>query len=217
MEELRTGFDIHADNQARMKLPERRLAKVFVFKLIYGGTSHGFANQAEFAHVSTSREFWDTLISTFYSKYRGIHKWYDDLVTRAIEAGGITSPTGRRFDYPPRDVVDRLWYWRPKILNYIVQGTGADIVSIGRVTAWKRFRQRNLPCLWQSTVHDSIDLDVLDNSPDLCYNICKVLNDSINDIPKNFYRLFGVEWDVPIGAEISFGPSLGDLTPWQQK
>ena len=94
------------------------------------------------------------------------------------------------------------------------QGTGADLVCIGRVTAWKRLRQSSLPVIWQSTVHDSLDLDVphLDIGGEPCYNIvCKVVDKAIRDIPTNFYRLFGVKFNVPISAEIKFGPSLGEL------
>lgn len=118
-------------------------------------------------------------------------------------------PTGREFHFPRREVVDRLSYWRPKILNYPVQGTGADLVCIGRVTAWKRLRAADVPVTWQSTVHDSLDIDVKE-----CYTIkvCEIVNKSIMDIPTNFYRLFGHEFNLPVNAEVYYGHSLGDLT-----
>lgn len=221
MEELRTGFDIHADNQKRFNLPERVLAKIFVFKLLYGGTAYGFAQQVEFEHISKDQKFWQHLIDEFYNKYKGVHKWHEKIVREVCSTGRLVMPTGREFHYPIRDVVEKLWYWRSKILNYPVQGTGADLVSIGRVSAWRRISTSlGSDCKWISTVHDSIDLDVpegLDKTGNLWYNsICKIVNQAINDIPTNFYRLFGHTFNVPISAEIYYGPNLGELTEWRE-
>ena len=68
--------------------------------------------------------------------------------------------------------------------------------------------------MWQSTVHDSLDLDAplgLDGNMDVCYNIAKVVKESIEAIPTNFYRLFGRTFDLPITCEVGIGPNLGEL------
>jgi hypothetical protein len=116
-------------------------------------------------------------------------------------------PTGRVYQFPRADVAHREWFWRPKILNYPVQGLGADLVAIGRVTMWKRLRKLGIPVLFQSTVHDSIDIDC-----ESCYNIrvVEIVKQSIIDIPTNFYRLFGVPFDLPLNSEVSVGPTLKD-------
>jgi len=124
-------------------------------------------------------------------------------------------PTGRVYSFPREDVANRLWFWRPKILNYPVQGLGADLVAIGRVTAWKRLHKQNLPVFWQSTVHDSIDLDV-DNDLETCYNICTIVKKAIQDVPLNFERLFNVPFDLPLNSEISIGPNLKDQKEWNE-
>lgn len=214
MDELSHGVDLHADNQKRFQLPDRRIAKIFVFKLIYGGTDYGYSIDPMFNHLSTSVKFWTELIEEFYKKYKGIRTWHDSLVREVVNTGRLVMPTGREYHFPVRDVVHRMWYWKPKILNYPVQGTGADLVCIGRVTAWKRLRQNNQPVIWQSTVHDSVDVDTLDKDPKVWYNVCSIVNQSINDVPTNFYRLFGKTFDLPINAEIGFGPNLQDLTPY---
>jgi len=41
--ELRDGLDIHSDNQAKFGLPDRITAKIFKFKLLYGASEYGFA------------------------------------------------------------------------------------------------------------------------------------------------------------------------------
>ena len=217
IDEIRNGVDIHEANRERFNLPERRIAKIFVFRLIYGGQAYSYAHDSDFNHISKKEAYWQDIVDEFYVKYRGINQWHDSLVRQVLSSGQLVMPTGRVFDFDRRDVARDTRFWRPKILNYPVQGTGADLVSIGRVTMWKRLRKAGLPVLFQSTVHDSVDLDVklpLDNPLTTCYNICSIVDQSIRDIPDNFYRLFGIKFDLPVSAEMAYGSNLKDLTPF---
>ncbi len=202
--------DIHAINQAKFGLPERRIAKIFVFRLAYGGQAYSYAHDTDFNFISKDEGYWQDVIDKFYDKYKGIAKWHDSLVKTVLDTGQLVMPTGRTFEFDRSEVARRTFFWRPKILNYPVQGTGADLVSIGRVTMWKRLHQAGLPVLFQSTVHDSVDLDI---PPEVCYNSCiKIIKQSIEDIPTNFYRLFGVNFDLPVTCEIGYGPNLKEIT-----
>lgn len=139
-------------------------------------------------------------------------KWHESLVKQVLDTGRLVIPTGRVYSWDRADVAKRLWFHRPKILNYTVQGLGADLVAIGRVTCWKRLRKQGLPHLFVSTVHDSLDIDC-----ETCYtsSIAKIVKQSIEDIPLNFQRLFGVPFDLPVGCEIGYGPNLNELTPYK--
>jgi DNA polymerase I-like protein with 3'-5' exonuclease and polymerase domains len=217
-EEIKNGVDIHASNQTRFNLPERVTAKTFVFRLIYGGQAYSYAHDPAFNHISKSQKYWQRVIDDFYNKYPTIAQWHQGLVKTVLETGQYVAPTGRAYTFPRADVAHREWFWRPKILNYPVQGLGADLVAIGRVTMWKRLRAAGLPVLFQSTVHDSIDIDV-DRPEEVCYNsrvgeksrletVVSIVKQSIIDIPTNFYRLFGVPFDLPLNSEVSVGPTL---------
>lgn len=213
IQEIMDGTDIHENNKQRFKLPERRIAKIFVFRLIYGGQAYSYAHDSDFNHISKSQDYWQEVVDEFYAKYRGIADWHDDLVKSVLSDGRLVMPTGRTFVWDRADVAKRLWFHRPKILNYPVQGTGADLVAIGRVSLWKRLRKQGIPVIWQSTVHDSIDIDV-----ESCYtsSVCKLIMESIQDIPTNFERLLGVKFDLPVGCEIGYGPNLANLTPFKE-
>lgn len=211
MQEIIDKVDIHSNNQKRFKLPERVIAKIFVFRLIYGGQAFSYANDPEFQGVSRSIDYWQEVIDEFYLKYKGMASWHDILVRTVLDTGQLIMPTGRVYEFNRRDVAVKPYNWRPKILNYPVQGTGADLVAIGRVTAYKRLIKAGIPVLWQSTVHDSLDVDV---PKEACYNVCKILKESIEDIPINFKRLFKQTFDLPISCEIGFGPNLKELTQY---
>ena len=52
MAEIVAGVDCHAINQQTFGLPERRIAKIFVFRLIYGGTAWAYVYDPDFNWIS---------------------------------------------------------------------------------------------------------------------------------------------------------------------
>ena len=224
IDELINEVDIHGANQDRFGFPKTRegrtVAKILKFRIIYGGGAYAFSVDPDFMPISDSVKFWEGIIEEYYKKYSGIRQWHDGLVKTVQNTGKLVMPTGREYDFDRLDVVRRLFYWRPKILNYPVQGLGADLVALGRVATWKRLRKAGIPTLWQSTVHDSIDIDCpninvvdpLDGVEKPCYTIvCRIVNQAINDVPLNFERMFGPKFDLPLKAEIKFGHNLEEM------
>lgn len=207
-EEVRNKVPFHDLNMARFKLPNRTIAKIFMFKLIYGATAWGYANDGDFTEVSRSEDFWQGIIDTFYAKYRGLKRWHEVLVETAIKSGRYITPSGREYHYPSSEISGRLWYWRPKILNYPVQGFGADLVMLSRIAAFNRIRKAGLDCRFISSVHDSI---VVDSDPKLCYNVGSILKQSVIDTPENFRRIFKKDFSVPMTAEIKVGKDLKNM------
>ena len=200
--------DFHDLNQKRFALPSRTTAKIFMFKLIYGATAWGYANDGDFTSVSTRESFWQGVIDEFYNKYKEIGRWHTKIVQTAIETGLYESPTGRTYRYPPKDIVARGWYWKPKILNFPVQGLGADLVMLARISFFNRINKYGIKCLPVSSVHDSI---VVDSTEDLCYTVGKTLKESVEAVPLNFKRMFGVEFSLPLSAEIKVGKDLKNM------
>lgn len=54
MKELIEGLDVHGSNQEAFGLPSRLIAKVFVFRLIYGGSAYSYAHDPDFMGVTVS-------------------------------------------------------------------------------------------------------------------------------------------------------------------
>lgn len=204
--ELHAGFDIHTDNMKCYRLPERVVAKKFQFKLIYGASAFGYANDPEFTHVSTSEKFWQGVIDKAYEKYPGLYRWHVNLVKTATETGRIVVPSGREFIFHdaanPRE--------RPKILNYPCQGFSADIMMIARVSAFRRLKAVK-DVKFVGTIHDSLVLDVSENNLDF---VCSTLYSVFNDLAGNVSKMFNIDFNVPLTSEVTYGPTLGDETEW---
>lgn len=210
-QELLNRVDIHGVNQEAFNLPERVIAKIFVFRLIYGGTAYSYANDPDFMGVSTREKFWQGVIDEFYKKYQGMAKWHTSLMEEATTTGQLRMPTGRFYNYSPTLRNGDLVWPRTTILNYPVQGLGADIMCIVRVDFAKRFHQSGIPGKIISTIHDSIVVDVPSKYLD---KVAALFIESFNEVPKNFQRLFGKEFNLPCGCGISYGPNKKDLTTY---
>jgi DNA polymerase I-like protein with 3'-5' exonuclease and polymerase domains len=61
-----------------------------------------------------------------------------------------------------------------------------------------------------NTVHDSI---IVDFDEEVCDNtsMVKIVDKCFTDIPANFKRLFGVDFNLPMRVECQVGPNWGNM------
>lgn len=209
LDEVRNGFDMHSSNQQALGLPSRLIAKIFVFRLIYGGSAYAYATDSDFAVCKFSKTKWESIIEKFYDKYQGLAKWHTEIVQTAIRTGVLVMPTGRQYNYSPKpNYKGELAWHRPAILNWPVQGLGSDLMSIVRGLFYQRLKALDIEAKIINSVHDSIVVDTpkknVDILVDLFYNVYM-------DVPNTFQKLFGVEYNLPLFNEVSVGPNLKDL------
>ena len=157
IQEIWDGTDMHSDNQNRFGLPSRLIAKTFVFRLIYGGSAYSYAHDPNFKDIG-NEAYWQNIIDQFYGKYVKLKEWHDEIVFRAKRDRKLTMPTGRVYYYEPEVTSYGVKHPRTKILNYPVQGLGADLMSIARVSLRNRLLDKE-GVRMINTVHDSIILD----------------------------------------------------------
>lgn len=208
LEEIWNEVDQHADNQQRFGLPSRLIAKTFVFRLIYGGSAYSYANDPNFKDIG-GEDFWQGVIDQFYRKYVGLKDWHTKIVSDAKRERKLIMPTGRVYNYEPEIKYGKANWPRTKILNYPVQGLGADLMAIARVSLRNRLKEKKGVFL-VNTVHDSIILDfdskIWDNN-----SIVSLVDKCFNDVPANFKKLFGKEFNLPMRVECEVGPDWGNL------
>lgn len=199
--ELNNGSDIHSLNEKAFSLPSRLIAKIYLFRTIFRGNGWSFANDPDFNHVSDDPDFWEDVNKKFYSKYKGLDKWHHQLAKMCAEHVHIVSPFGREWLVLPKD--GKLPW--TLFTNYPVQGTGADLMAIARVSLHNRMRSSGLKSLMVSTVHDDIKVDAPDNEVE---QVADTAIQVFNDIPKNVKRLFNVDLPIQFPGEVSVGKDL---------
>lgn len=208
--EILSGEDTHAKNQAAFGLPSRLIAKIFLFRTIFRGSGWSFANDPDFMHVSTSPNFWDYMNEKFYNKYDSLNKTHHRWKDIVMSGKPIVGPLGREWHIPiHRDFRGELKIPWTTLSNYPIQGTGADIMMLARLSAHKRMQKANIKADLISTVHDSI---VWDTTEEFLLPIKKICDDVFADLPKNIERLFGYKWETPMACESKYGPNMKNMT-----
>ena len=208
MKEVRDGIDIHSANQELFQIP-RLIAKILKFRTIYGGNEYSFASDPDFAEISTSPKYWKKVLDKYFEKYKGLAHWHRSLLEEVKTTGQIVTPTGRIFKFDLVRGYDGELKWPvTQIKNFPVQSIGADLMSIARVSFYRRFKDANIDGVLVNTVHDSIVVDCPEASVE---KVGRLFHDVFTDIPTNFKRLFGVEFDIPLKCEVSIGNNMKEL------
>jgi DNA polymerase I-like protein with 3'-5' exonuclease and polymerase domains len=212
-EEIWNNVDQHTLNMAAFGIPSRLIAKKFVFRLMYGGSAYSYANDADFTDTSTSTKYWQGVIDNFYKKYKGFYEWHNNILREVERTGKLVMPTGREyiFDYV-RNYKGELVLPQTIIKNYPVQGLGADIMSIARVSFAKRFKKAEIDGIMCNSVHDSIVCDVRNSEVE---RVVRIFHDVFDDLPANFESIFGVPFDLPMRVEVGVGENMKELTEWK--
>jgi DNA polymerase I-like protein with 3'-5' exonuclease and polymerase domains len=217
LEEIINNEDVHTNNQNRFELPSRLISKVFLFRWIYRGSAWAYANDNDFKDTSSDPNYWQDVINKANDKYNILIAYQDNLIWRAERREVISLPSGREFLFDISYDNKGNPYWDiKKIVNYINQGFGADIMMVGRVMLKRRMAKYSTSDVkLMNTVHDDFQLDVA-NDPVLLYNICIELEEIFKDIPKQFTKYFKKEFITPLAGEVSFGHNLYELTTFER-
>lgn len=206
--ELRNKLDIHQRNQEAFNLPDRLIAKRFVFKLIYGATAYGYANDPDFIGVGYSEKKWDGVINDFYEKYTGIAKGHERDIKLVKETGKLEIPSGRFYNFSPTTRRGEKQWPLTKIKNYPIQGFGAELVMLARIEAFRQFKEYGLEGEFIGTIHDSLIYDVPTKNVSI---MATILRDAVAKVPEMCYNIWNYKFSLPMFCEVSIGPNKGDL------
>lgn len=204
-------YDMHTENMKTFGFPSRGIAKIFIFRLIFGGSAYSYAHDSDFISVSSSSRYWQLAIDAFYDKYQGVYNWHNELLETIPLTGIYKLPTGREFEFKlQQSAYNDDWSWpRTQMLNYPVQGLAAQLMEIARISAYRRLHDRE-GVLFINTVHDNIVLDIV-NDTLLIKEVSGILKQCLIDIPVNFEKIYGVPFNCPLKGEIDIGMNWGQM------
>lgn len=210
--EIRDKQDTHSLNQQAFQLPSRLIAKIYLFRTIFRGSGWSFANDNDFSHVSSDPRFWDLVNERFYNKYVGLDNWHKAMAQVVMAGKPLVGVMGRSWTINiPRDRRGELKIPWTQLTNYPVQGTGADVMKIARVAFYNRIKKAGIPCLFVTTVHDSIIVDALEKYLD---DIAAIYHESFAAIIPNIKNIFGYEWNTPLECEVKYGLNMKDMVKY---
>lgn len=214
-DELRRKVDIHTAQEKLHGLPNRGIAKIFNFRMIFEGTAYAYYKDPDFEVCGYSLQKWQDIIDATYNKYpkiRETHQLWLDNVRRT--GRNVIEQTGRIYEY--RQYLKRgEWEWPfNAIVNHPVQGLGHDMASIARVSLHRRMVKQHMVSLLCSTVHDSI---VVDSPAGEVDEVVELAHQVFDDLPKNFEAIFGYEFNLPMFCECKIGMDYKNLVDKPRK
>ena len=194
MEEVKTGFDVHAYTAKIIsdagQPTTRQEAKAHTFAPLYGASGFG-RTKAEASYYEH-----------FTQKYKGIADWHKTLAREALDHQKIATPSGREFSFPDvqRNRSGRISHFT-QIKNYPVQSFAtADIVPLALLHI-DNLLERMKSCI-VNTVHDSIVIDV---HPEEKNAVIGVIDKTNKELSSLISSRWGISFNVPLLLEAKIG------------
>lgn len=222
IDEINNRIDQHTANQQQFGLPSRLIAKIFVYRMIFAdafgpngveGPAYAYSMDPDFSRVSGSRKYWCGVVEKFFTKYTGMYNHSLECVRQGTRDGRIEIPTGRFYLFEPYIRKGTTDWPRTNMLNYPVQGFGADIMREVRLGFWELLNsdldmKEFLPIC---TVHDDIEGD----SPDKYLVLAKAgtyMDQAFFNVTGRLKDFYGYDLKVPMECEIKVGRTLQEST-----
>jgi len=234
IDDIRSGKDMHRLRASELyKKPQetitdeqRRIAKQLSFQLQYGAGAASMAATNKIP-VALAKSF----ISLYYSRYRVVKAWQDELAASVIAnrrpslghtasgmpqgASDYESPTGRVYRFKEYDGFRGEPSFSPtEMKNYPIQGfaTG-DVMAVFRGDLFRRLVEApayDVRCVVINSVHDSVMFDCPDW--DAVDWISHVLHELANELPDKVERAWGIHCALPFPITIKTGATWADLS-----
>lgn len=159
------GGDIHQHTaslvfgipEAKVTEPQRRMAKVVNYGLIYGMSDFGLAQ-----NLDIGREEAQSFIQQYYALYRGVDAWREKIIQQAETMGYSQTMFGRRRPIPEfqsdnnqiRDAARRV------AINTPIQGTAADMIKLAMIQADQELMRAGFASGLILSVHDELLFEI---------------------------------------------------------
>jgi DNA polymerase-1 len=229
IDDINNGRDMHRELYRSMygRMPtdkERKPFKRFSFLLVYGGGVTTLMAQSG-CDRATAKKF----IKTFYTRYKGVKKYHEEIVKQANDKSIVeysetktgpqytyyhASPTGRHyvFNKYPNEYKGDMTFSPTELKNWPIQGfaTG-DIVPMMVGILLRNLEKADLVSQGARlvmTVHDSV---VLDTPKKIEYSVAKLAKETLENAPMYMNQFFGIDFPCKLGVGVESGNN------WQDK
>jgi DNA polymerase-1 len=188
----RLVFGAKTDEELKEK---RRFSKIVNFAIAYAIEPWGLSQR-----VGISRQEARRVIDDYYTTYKGVRRYMEEIPVQAREHGYVRSLYGRI--RPLQGINDRNANIRKaaerEAINMPIQGTASDIVKIAMLHADEAFRREGLGAQLLMQVHDEL---LVECGAEKAEQVAQTLKREMEN---------AVELDVPLIAETGIGDNWMD-------
>lgn len=162
----------------------RKCAKLIMFAKLYGGGLKKLASLLKMDLESAKR-----FIERYEAELPGVATFMQRMITRATRDRVIRNPFGRKYSFDPS--------FAYKSVNYLIQGTAADVMKNALVNVDRMLRSRWPGVYLLLTIHDEIVIEV----PRRLHSK-RLMKEIIEAMQLDSTRL-GVPVPLPVGMKIA--------------
>jgi DNA polymerase I-like protein with 3'-5' exonuclease and polymerase domains len=163
---------------------QRKRAKAVNFGIIYGAGAKKIAETLTRRGLPTTEMEGKTIVAQYHRKFPSVRQTTQKLASELRRVGYITNPFGRRYHIPVQ--------FSYKSLNYMCQGTSADLMKKAMVDIWLWLRKNNFKSKMIMTIHDEIVIECVRSEERIILPQIKKFMDDL----KTFY--------VPVTTDMKF-------------
>jgi DNA polymerase-1 len=180
---------------------QRRFAKTVNFGVIYGMSAYGLARR-----LGIAKEEAGAFIDSYFARYPKVASYQNDLLAECRRTGYVSTLLGRRryvsgirpwTRYRDRNRPER------EAVNMQIQGSAADLIKLAMLNVYRRLRREGRQARMLLQVHDEL---VFELPPDELHAVAACVQEEMEG---------AMRLEVPLKAELAFGPNWLDVTPWE--
>ena len=205
MQPLMEGYDFHGavsktvwghepDYQEKYDSYRKR-AKLILFCKLYGGGVKKIASLLEIykddkgdLDIPKAQKFLDD----YDAKFPGVSKFQKRMMAKVERERVIYNPFGRMYSIDPEHSY--------KGVNYVIQGTCADIMKCAMINVYNLFQTKWKGCHILITLHDELICEIPNR-----YHSKRLMRDLIEAMQGDFHTVLGIPKPLPVSMEITKG------------
>lgn len=210
-----TGQDIHTTMamtmtgkpQAQVTKEERKAAKAVNFGFLYGMGWNKFIQTAwSNYNLRVTEEEARAFRKAFFDQFPLLMRWHAKQRRLAATYGRVETPMGRvrhlpDIKSPSPDVRSEA---ERQAINSPVQAFASDMALLSLVLITDKFKAAGIQGHSIGTVHDAVNFEIKN---DHVAKALPIIKDTMENLPLE--RLFGINLDVPIVADLKIGRHWG--------
>lgn len=203
LEAFNKDIDLHtltASQMFRIPLEKVDKDKRFQAKSINFGLMYGRGPTSLGLQIGLSVEDSKKLLDVYFSTYKKVKRWLDNVGRDAVRSGFVRTLGGRKrsFILPEKtdpDYQRLIGSVERQGKNTPIQGTSADITKYALVYIYNKLKKDKLDAHLIHTVHDEI---VTEAREDIAEDIAKMVEEQMVEAGKKLLKLVPVKVDVHI-------------------
>jgi DNA polymerase I len=191
-----TASEVFGVPAETMDKETRNRAKAVNFGIVYGISPFGLAAQLGIPQ-SEARAY----IERYFARYPGVKAFIDKTLEETRHAGSVRTLFGRLRPIPDiesRNPNSRGFAERTAV-NTPLQGTAADLIKLAMISIDRELAERKLKTVMVLQVHDELLFEVPESESDEVGELVRAEMEGV------------IQLDVPIVADLGFGPNWRDL------